>query len=84
VIPSEGVYVIVKVTDKQGPGTIPLAEVKDVLKQALAQNDQLLALTAWLSDKRKTVPITLSPDFQKFVTADDKSQKTAAPSAPGR
>ncbi|MDZ4833063.1 MAG: peptidylprolyl isomerase [Candidatus Melainabacteria bacterium] len=67
---------IVKLVDKQNEGIIPFSEVKDELKQQLAQQQANLALSTWLAEKRKTVPIRITPQFQKYM---DGTAQTAKP-----
>ncbi len=88
---------IVKKTDDQKPGYIPFAEVKDQLKQALAQQQATLAVGAWMIEKRQSVPIAISKDFEKYIAgstvsapaptgasmaAPQGTQATPAPSTP--
>lgn len=68
---------IVKLVDKQNEGIIPFAEVKDQLKAQLAEQQANLALTAWLIDKRKTVPIRITPQFRKYIEGTAQSAKPA-------
>jgi peptidyl-prolyl cis-trans isomerase C len=63
---------IVKLVDKQGEGVIPFSEVKDELKRQLTEQQGNLAIGAWLMEKRKTVPIRISPEFKKYI--DGKAQ----------
>lgn len=77
-IPSPLGYHIIKVTDKQQSGSLPLAEVKDMLSQAITQSNATQAVSKWLYDHRKTAQITLSPEFQQLVSLP---QKTIKPSA---
>lgn len=71
---------IVKLVDKQGEGVIPFAEVKDQLKAQLAEQQANLALTTWLMDKRKTVPIRITPEFQKYLDGTAQTPKPAGQS----
>jgi len=64
---------IVKVTDRQSAGTLPLAEVKDGLKHLMAQSNQGIAIGNWIKDQRKNAQITLSPEFQQLVSAGAKT-----------
>lgn len=71
---------IVKLVDKQGEGVIPFSEVKDQLKQQLAEQQANLAITTWLIDKRKTIPIRITPQFQKYMDGKAPLPKPAGQS----
>lgn len=78
VIPSQLGFHIVKLTEKQPPGTVPLAEVKEQLKHGLSQRNGVTAVVDWLYDKRKAAQINLSPEFQKLSAAQPKAPAAAA------
>jgi peptidyl-prolyl cis-trans isomerase C len=69
---------IVKLTGKQDAGTASFAEVKDELKQALAQQQAGMAVGLWIIEKRKTVPIRITPEFQRYLDANPGALKPAA------
>jgi len=66
-------YHIIKVTDRQPAGVLPLAEVKDALKHALVQNNEGIAIGNWVKDQHKSAQISLSPEFQQLVSATAKT-----------
>lgn len=73
---------IVKLTGKQDAGTASFAEVKGELKQALAQQQAGMAVGMWIMEKRKTVPIRITPEFQKYLDATPGAIKAATSSQP--
>jgi parvulin-like peptidyl-prolyl isomerase len=79
VIQSKLGYHIVKVTDQQRSGVLALSEVKDILRQSLTENNATMAVANWLSEKRKSSQIKLSPEFQQLVASEP--QKPIKPSA---
>jgi parvulin-like peptidyl-prolyl isomerase len=60
-------YHIVKLTGKQDEGIASFAEVKDELKEALAQQQSGMAVGLWLMEKRKSVPIRITKEFQAYM-----------------
>jgi len=64
---------IVKLEDKQNEGIAPFSEVKDQLKEALVQQQSAMAIGLWITDKRKSVPIRITPEFQRYL--DGKVEK---------
>lgn len=76
-------YHIVKVTAHEPAGTIPINEVRGVLKAGLAQQKNTQALTAWLKQRRRTVQIALSPQFASMVQpAQPAGQTSSLPTLP--
>lgn len=67
---------IIKLTDRQSEGIIPFAEVKDDLKRQLVEQQANIAISAWLIEKRKTVPIRINPEFQKYIDGKVPPKKT--------
>ncbi len=66
-------YHIIKVTDRQGAGILPLAEVKDGLKHLLVRNNEGTAVNSWVDEQQKSAQIVLSPEFQQLVSAGQKT-----------
>jgi parvulin-like peptidyl-prolyl isomerase len=66
-------YHIIKVTDRQGAGILPLAEVKDGLKHVLVHNNEGTAVNSWVNEQQKSAQIALSPEFQQLVSAGQKT-----------
>lgn len=62
-------FFIVKVTDRQGPGVLPFAEIKETLKRALGDTNAQDAVNRWIKEKRRTTEITLSPTFQALIAS---------------
>lgn len=82
---------IVKLTGKQDAGIATFAEVKDELKAALAEQQAGMAVGLWLMEKRKTVPIRITKEFQRYIDTipasamkqpPATSSATTAPSEP--
>ena len=71
---------IVKLTGKQDAGTASFAEVKDELKAALAQQQAGMAVGMWIMEKRKSVPIRITPEFQRYLDANPGAIKVETPS----
>lgn len=65
-------YHILKLNQKEGPGTISLEDVKKdpEIQQALLQKKQIRAIADWLSALHKTPgAIKISPQFLKLIAA---------------
>jgi peptidyl-prolyl cis-trans isomerase C len=70
-------YHLLKLTEKEGAGTVPLSDVKAEIQKQLVQKNQIKAVADFLSKGHKTPgAVKLSPQFQKLVGA------TATPAKP--
>ncbi|HEY9787235.1 MAG TPA: peptidylprolyl isomerase [Candidatus Obscuribacterales bacterium] len=67
VIPNELGFFVVKVLDRQPPGILSFAEIKEGLKSQLLESNAQLALTRWIKEKRRSTNIGLSPEFHALV-----------------
>ena len=60
-------YHIVKLTEKQKEGIAPFSEVKDQLTQTLKDENAKVAVSKWLIEQRKKVPIKVSSEFDALL-----------------
>src|SRR5579883_470551 len=66
---------IVKLTDRPRNGMVPFSAVKDDLKKAAVAQNSHLAVSTWIMEKRKTVPVTLGKEFEKALDEFEASKK---------
>ncbi|CAN5183406.1 hypothetical protein BH11CYA1_BH11CYA1_30200 [soil metagenome] len=78
-------YHIIKVTERQTPGAIPLAEVKKPLEEMISAKNKEKAEIDWMTNHRKSADIKLTDEFNKAaasglyaVTASAASENKAA------
>jgi parvulin-like peptidyl-prolyl isomerase len=76
-------YHVIKVTERQSAGDIPLAEVKKPLEDMISAKNQEKAEIDWMTQHRKSADIKLTDEFNKAVasgayslTATANSEKT--------
>ncbi len=69
---------IVKLTGKQGPGTMPFDEIKDRLKELMKRKHNDDAVVKWLADRRKIVKVTTSEEFTKALKEASSAPETPA------
>jgi peptidyl-prolyl cis-trans isomerase C len=63
-------YHLLKLTEKEGAGTVQLSDVKAEIQKQLVQKKQIKAVADFLSTWHKTPgAIKLSPQFQKLIAA---------------
>lgn len=77
-IPIEIGYVIVKVSERQPPGTFAFAEIKDFLKQKLQEPNAKASLERWLNARRKTAKIELSKSVRAELKDSNLVKSTSA------
>ncbi len=70
-------YHIVKLTGTEGPGYIPLSEVRADIVDGIDQRKQMRAINDFLLAQHKTADIKLSPQFQTLIAQDSKSDTKA-------
>lgn len=76
-------YHVIKVTERQTAGDIPLAEVKKPLEEMISAKNQEKAEIDWMTQHRKSADIKLTDEFNKAaasgaysLTATTASEKT--------
>lgn len=69
-------YHIIKLTQKEGPGFIPVEEATERLKAQLTLTDPDWSVKQWLADEKKTVPIKVTEEFRAVVAS---SKQPGAP-----
>jgi len=69
---------IVKLTGREGPGTVSFDEVKDQLRKLLKPKHDDATVRKWLAERRKKVKIVFSPEFEAALTAAPKVEAETA------
>lgn len=69
-------YHIIKLTNKEGPGYLPLEEATERLKAQLTLTDPDWSVKQWLEDEKKSVPVKVSDEFRAVVAT---SKQPGAP-----
>ncbi len=84
-------FQIVQVIAREDSGYLPLAEVKDYIKQVLKQQQAQNSVAQWLDHARKSARIILSKDFTSIIESNLKTKnqvetvpKTSAPMPPNK
>jgi parvulin-like peptidyl-prolyl isomerase len=73
-------YHVIKVTERQSAGDIPLAEVKKPLEEMISAKNKEKAEIDWMTQHRKSADIQLTEEFKK-AAASGTYALTATPSA---
>lgn len=72
-------YHVIKVTERQAAGDIPLAEVKKPLEEMISAKNKEKAEIDWMAQHRKSADIKLTDEFNKAVASGAYSLTAAAP-----
>lgn len=73
-------YHVIKVTERQTAGNIPLAEVKKPLEEMISAKNQEKAEIDWMTQHRKSADIKLTDEFNKAVASGTYSLTATATS----
>lgn len=72
-------YHVIKVTERQAAGDIPLAEVKKPLEEMISAKNKEKAEIDWMAQHRKNADIKLTDEFNKAVASGAYSLTASAP-----
>ena len=73
-------YHVIKVTERQTAGNIPLAEVKKPLEEMISAKNQEKAEIDWMTQHRRSADIKLTDEFNKAVASGAYSLTATATS----
>jgi parvulin-like peptidyl-prolyl isomerase len=69
---------VIKLTGREGPGTVPYDEVKDQLRSLLEPKHDDETCKKWLMEQRKKVKIVFSPEFEAALKSAQKGESQTA------
>ena len=74
-------YHVIKVTERQTPGAIPLAEVQKPLEEMISAKNKEKAEIDWMTQHRKSADIKVTEEFTKAVASGAYSLTASTPAA---